>query len=334
MSVRGRSKRETRVRFPPVLSGFRQSSQRTSATRCTPQAPHRIEATASRTRASSPCLTTRAATGTSPEWPQPHRIRRLPPRRRPSRRPSRRSAMSSRAAAPACPVPAGRPSRDFSRAGFAACFTDRRDGRNLPDAILRDERMGLERPENAVMLFPSPKPRPAFVPAITERWQPKTPFHHSETQPTSRTHAHFPYSPRLAWNGVGTWNALSRIRKAPCRDAADRCGGAPQIVSVRSARSRRMLTEEVSRHALRHPDRQFPHRDPIQVGASCGGLHIRVTWKAAGHRQALPKRPRGVRLAHVLDAGTGVHNFPRCLQVPAVSPVPRQARTERRRCSI
>ena len=162
---RGPSWHRTGVRFPTVRSSLPQSSQRTTATRRPPQATHRIDATASRTRTSSPCRATRAATGTSPLWPQPHRIRRLPPPRRPSRRPSRRSARSSREAAPGCPLPARRSSRDFSRAGFAACFADWRDGRNLPDAILRDERIRLDRPVNSDIRFPSPARCQSLAPA-------------------------------------------------------------------------------------------------------------------------------------------------------------------------
>ena len=168
MAERGPSRHETGVRFPPIRSSFRHSSQRTSATRCAPQAPHRIEATASRTRASSPCRATRAATGTSPQWPQPHRIRRLPPRRLPSRRPSRRNAMSSREAAPRCNVPAGRSSRDFSRASFAACFADGRERWNRPDAILCDERIRLDRLENAVIRFPSSASCQSLAPSVLE----------------------------------------------------------------------------------------------------------------------------------------------------------------------
>ena len=202
MAERGPSRHDTGVRFPPIRSSFRHSSQRTSATRCAPQAPHRIEATASRTRASSPCRATRAATGTSPEWPQPHRIRRLPPRRLPSRRPSRRNAMFSREAAPGCKVPAGRSSREFSRAGFAACFTDFREGRNLPDAILRDERICLDRLGNVVIRFSSWKPCPSIVPMVTGRRQSKTFCHHLERRPPSRGSCAFPLpaSSLLAWS--------------------------------------------------------------------------------------------------------------------------------------
>ena len=208
MAERGPSRHETGVRFPPIRSSFRHSSQRTSATRCAPQAPHRIDATASRTRASSPCRATRAATGTSPEWPQPHRIRRLPPRRLPSRRPSRRNAMFSREAAPGWPAPAGRSSRDLSRAGFAACLADRREARNPPDAILRDERIRPDRPGNFVIRIPSSKPCPSIVPTVTGRRQPKSlAVHLSKGRPPCQGSCAFPLpaSSPLAGNpGFGT----------------------------------------------------------------------------------------------------------------------------------
>ena len=92
-----RESRKPRAPLPAIpkrcsatAGGNGQDSQRMPWTRRAPL--HRVEAIASRTRASSPCRATRATTGTSPECPQPHMIRSVPPRRRPSRRPSRLSS--------------------------------------------------------------------------------------------------------------------------------------------------------------------------------------------------------------------------------------------------
>ena len=234
MAERGPSRHETGVRFPPIRSSYRHSSQQTSATRCAPQAPHRIEATASRTRASSPCRATRAATGTSPEWPQPHRIRRLPPRKPPSRRPSRRKAMSSREAAPGCKVPAGRSSRDFSRAGFADCFADAREARKRPDAILRDERMGLDRLGNVVIRSPSSKTCPSIVPTATGPRQPKTlTAHPPEERPPSRDSCEFQLP---AWSFLARNHGCGTRCPKPGRRLPDnrRTGAATQRSSCHS----------------------------------------------------------------------------------------------------
>ena len=120
-----------------------------------PQPLHRIEAIASRTRASSPCRATRATTGTSPECPQPHVIRSVPPRRRPSRRPSRLSSRSCRDVASAWPTTDGRSLNSDSRVGFAAGFGCRlsRD-RNLLDGIPRDGPKCMDCPGRARHLVP------------------------------------------------------------------------------------------------------------------------------------------------------------------------------------
>ena len=91
---------------------------------------------------------------------------------------------------------------DFSRAGFAACFADGRESRNRPDAILRDERMGLERPENVVIRFPSPNPCPAIVAPIPD--SEKSPFRHLKG-PCAREEPHD--DRQASWSHAGQTTA-------------------------------------------------------------------------------------------------------------------------------
>ena len=141
----GPSRLETGVRFPPIRSSPGQPIQRTSRMRRAPQAPHVIEAAASRTRASSPCRATRAETGTSPECPQPHVIRNLPPRKWPRRRPSHRISAPSREAATDVPVPAGECLGGALLSGFRAACGIGAEDRNRLDSSFLDEPAGIER---------------------------------------------------------------------------------------------------------------------------------------------------------------------------------------------
>ena len=150
----GPSRLETGVRFPPIRSSPVQSRQRISLMRRAPQPLHRIESTASQTRASSPCRATRAATGTSPECPHPHVIRSVPPRRRPSRLPSRRSSRSCREGPSVWPVPDGRSLNRVSRVGFTFAFRDGFLDRNLLEGIPRDGPSRTDRPEPADIRSP------------------------------------------------------------------------------------------------------------------------------------------------------------------------------------
>ena len=150
-----------------TAGGNGQDSQRIPWTRRAPQPLHRIVAMTSRTRASSPCRATRAATATSPECPQPHVIRSVPPRRRPSRRPSRRSSRSCRDAASAWSAPDGRSLSSDSRVGFATGFGAGFRDRNLLDGIPCDRPTCTDPPERTVIRSPFPMHRHAIRPDHT-----------------------------------------------------------------------------------------------------------------------------------------------------------------------